>query len=115
MRVSTRVDETPGAPQERLAVSSFTGQGLDILLQTVEHQLNQVGQDRLPPLARCQAHMKKAEASLKLAHEHAMEGEPTEIVVLELRAALDAMGEMTGAIHTEDLLDRVFSRFCIGK
>jgi len=115
LRVSTRVDETPGAPQERLAVSSFTGQGLDILLQTVEHQLNQAGQDRLPPLARCQAHMKKAEASLKLAHEHAMEGEPTEIVVLELRAALDAMGEMTGAIHTEDLLDRVFSRFCIGK
>jgi tRNA modification GTPase len=38
-----------------------------------------------------------------------------ELIALELRAALAQIGEMTGTIVTNDLLDRVFSRFCIGK
>jgi tRNA modification GTPase len=41
--------------------------------------------------------------------------EPPELVALELRAALDELGAMTGAVYTDDLLDRIFSRFCIGK
>ena len=32
-----------------------------------------------------------------------------------VRGALDQLGEMVGAIYTDDLLDRIFSRFCIGK
>ena len=38
-----------------------------------------------------------------------------ELLALELRVALDQIGEMTGTIYTNDLLDRVFGRFCIGK
>lgn len=38
-----------------------------------------------------------------------------EIVALELREALDAIGEVTGRTLGEDLLERIFSRFCIGK
>ncbi len=41
--------------------------------------------------------------------------EPPELLALELREALHQLGEMVGAVHTEDLLDRIFSRFCIGK
>ena len=33
----------------------------------------------------------------------------------DLRRAADALGEITGAISTEDILDRIFSEFCIGK
>jgi len=36
-------------------------------------------------------------------------------VALELRDALQQLGEMVGAVYTDDLLDRIFSRFCIGK
>ncbi len=36
-------------------------------------------------------------------------------MALELRGALEELGAMTGAIYTDDLLDRIFSRFCIGK
>jgi tRNA modification GTPase len=36
-------------------------------------------------------------------------------VALALRGALDQLGEMVGAVYTNDLLDRIFSRFCIGK
>ena len=38
-----------------------------------------------------------------------------ELLALELRGALDQLGEMVGAVYTDDLLDRIFSRFCIGK
>jgi len=36
-------------------------------------------------------------------------------VALELRHALDALGEIAGTISSDDLLGRIFSRFCIGK
>ena len=38
-----------------------------------------------------------------------------ELVAAELRAAIDELGQVVGAVYTDDLLDRIFSRFCIGK
>jgi tRNA modification GTPase len=38
-----------------------------------------------------------------------------ELIALELRLALDELGKVAGAVYTDDILDRVFSRFCIGK
>ena len=38
-----------------------------------------------------------------------------ELVAEELRAAHDALGEITGAFTADDLLGAIFSRFCIGK
>jgi tRNA modification GTPase len=40
---------------------------------------------------------------------------PLEIVAIEMRDALDKLGEITGTVTTEDILDRIFSQFCIGK
>lgn len=41
--------------------------------------------------------------------------QPLEIVALELRDGLDRLGEIVGAVTTEDILNRIFSNFCIGK
>ena len=49
------------------------------------------------------------------ASEVATQGAPGEIVALELREALAAVGEVTGRQVGEDLLERIFARFCIGK
>jgi tRNA modification GTPase len=72
-----------------------------------------------PPLApsqsRCRHHVEAALDRLRAAHRHAVFDDPPELLALALRQALDQLGEMTGAIHTNDLLDRIFSRFCIGK
>jgi tRNA modification GTPase len=38
-----------------------------------------------------------------------------EVVALELRSAVNAVGEVVGKTTTEDLLDAIFSQFCIGK
>jgi tRNA modification GTPase len=37
------------------------------------------------------------------------------LVASELRLALQELGKVTGAVYTDDVLDRIFSRFCIGK
>jgi tRNA modification GTPase len=38
-----------------------------------------------------------------------------ELVAAELRAAWTELGTVIGTVYTDDLLDRIFSRFCIGK
>jgi tRNA modification GTPase len=57
----------------------------------------------------------RARAGLERAATAASAGAPGEIVALELRESLAAIGEVTGSAVGEDLLERIFSRFCIGK
>lgn len=69
-------------------------------------------------------------AAINTRHRHALQqsldylhaariallaGESPEFVDVELRAALDALGSITGRIDTEDILTRVFATFCLGK
>ena len=66
--------------------------------------------------ARCTGSLRAAARSLQaavaLVDEQAA-GE--ELIAAELRSALDALGEVVGAVFADDVLDRVFGRFCIGK
>ena len=41
--------------------------------------------------------------------------QPIEITAIDLREALDRLGEIVGAVTTDDILNRIFSDFCIGK
>ena len=52
--------------------------------------------------------------SLQRARDVAQTGQE-ELVAAEVRVALDELGKVVGAVYTDDLLDRIFSRFCIGK
>ena len=98
-----------------ILVSSQTGEGVQTLLSRIGDQLAADAESRIPPLGRCQTHLEQADGALVRAHRHALEDDPVELLVLEIRSALDVLGEMTGAVYTNDLLDRVFTRFCIGK
>ena len=68
-----------------------------------------------PSLSRCRHHVGACLDHLRQAHAVVLYEEPPELLALELRGALDQLGEMVGAVYTDDLLDRIFSRFCIGK
>ena len=68
-----------------------------------------------PSQSRCRHHVAVCLDHLRAAHDHVAKNDPPELAAAALRAALDQLGEMTGAIYTNDLLDRIFSRFCIGK
>lgn len=53
--------------------------------------------------------------SLARAADTLLSGQPIEITAIEMREALDCLGEIVGAVTTEDILERIFSQFCIGK
>jgi tRNA modification GTPase len=59
--------------------------------------------------------LKRTASSLGLALETLESGKSGEFVAVDLRAGLDALGEIIGATSTDDILDSIFSRFCIGK
>ena len=57
----------------------------------------------------------RAEEALGSASATLLAGGGEELVALELRLAIDELGKVVGAVVTDDILDRIFQRFCIGK
>ncbi|HVS38244.1 MAG TPA: tRNA modification GTPase [Gemmataceae bacterium] len=103
-------------PAEMLAVSAVAGQGLDALRAALAERVRSRPQPALASsLSRCRGHVEACLACLRRAHALVLYEDPTELLALELRGALEQLGEMVGAVYTDDLLDRIFSRFCIGK
>ncbi|MBI1360222.1 MAG: tRNA uridine-5-carboxymethylaminomethyl(34) synthesis GTPase MnmE [Alphaproteobacteria bacterium] len=107
-----------GADGDTFAISVLTGAGVDAL----EKRLAEVVRERLSsdeaPLITRARHRELVEAAL--AHvERALEGARigvgAELVSEDLRMAARSLGRITGTVDVEDLLDRIFSSFCIGK
>ena len=59
--------------------------------------------------------LRRALESLERARKEFEEGISGEYFAIDLNAALAAVGEVIGTVDTEDILDSVFSQFCIGK
>ena len=64
---------------------------------------------------RCRESLRSVHDSLQNALHAVVAEAGDELVAAELRVALDHLGQIVGSIYTDDILDRVFSRFCIGK
>jgi tRNA modification GTPase len=110
------VSDTVSGPP-RVLVSARTGLGLDVLrahlkqamgFQAVEAGTISARARHLEALSRAKRHV--AEAARLLAERRG-----GELVAEELREAQEALGEITGAVSSEDLLGRIFGSFCIGK
>src|SRR5262249_54039365 len=114
VRIATKCDII-APPDGVLATSSITGAGLDELRSLLADHARRREPPLAPSLSRCRHHVDAALDSLRRAHQASLFDDPPEVLALELRGALDQLGAMTGAVHTDDLLDRIFSRFCIGK
>jgi len=65
--------------------------------------------------ARHQACLQSAKQLLVAGRRSLQDGTSPEFISIELRGALDAVGEVIGKLDTEDLLGKIFSEFCIGK
>ena len=103
-------------PATGLTASAFAPDGLIALLAFLTSSAAAFARPALAPSqSRCRHHIDAALADLRTAHNHAVFGDPPELLALALRQALDQIGAMAGSIYTNDLLDRIFSRFCIGK
>jgi tRNA modification GTPase len=106
----------PPPHADALLVSSLTGAGWEALRGELRSRLGAAAGE-IPALTHTR-HAQALEhvvASLTRGDDARRSGLSDEAVLLDLRDALDALGEITGEIATEDLYDRIFATFCIGK
>jgi tRNA modification GTPase len=110
--LTSQTPATPGIP-----TSSLTGQGLDELRSALATKLSaRMSGEVVPATAlRCRDSLTRAATAIDRARHAAAAGAGEEFVAAELWLALDELGQIVGAVYTDDMLDRLFSRFCIGK
>lgn len=120
--VANKVDLLPcdgHLPAAALRVSSKTGGGFPELVEAMVRETCgshlSAGQSLASVNARHKTLLESAASSLKAAAALLESGAPPEIPAIELRAALDAVGRITGSADTEEILGEIFGRFCIGK
>ncbi len=111
-----RVSESIETNTPILACSVIAPGGTDSLLAALADRIKTLVRPALAPSqSRCRHHVAACAGHLSAAREHTAGNDSPEHTAAALRAALDQLGEVTGAVYTNDLLDRIFSRFCIGK
>lgn len=111
--------EQADPPSHVLHVSARTGEGLeevrDRLRALVLRSDFEAGESAVATRLRHQASLLAARDALERAETSVAARLSGEFVAVDLRAAVEALGEITGATATEDVLDRIFREFCIGK
>ena len=106
-------------PREAILLSAKTGAGLDELEKKIESALLADVTDETETVltinARQDATLQRAAQALDRALEALRNSTGLEIVSLELRDALHELAEVIGETDNEDILNRLFQNFCIGK
>ena len=98
--------------------SALTGAGVAALRSAIAQKLrsNEAAEGALSATgARCRSSLARASAALASAAKLIAQGGGDELVAFDLRIAVDELGQIVGAVVTDDILDRIFRRFCIGK
>ena len=100
-----------------IPICAKTGDGLDLLSDTIEMMFqNQIPCDgsMLTNARQYDAIRRAYEAMLRVA-KGMRSGLTPDAVLTDVECAMEAMGEVTGAIVREDITSRIFERFCVGK
>jgi tRNA modification GTPase len=96
--------------------SSISGLGLPELRRAIYDCVADDSRNAVTSTAlRCHESLRLARTSLDQARLAARDSLGEELVAAELRVVLEALGLVVGEVYTDDILDRIFSRFCIGK
>lgn len=115
LRVWNKRDLAPSPDADRLALSTQTGAGIDGLLRTITERVaaRLAGDAGRPVLTQA-----RYRSALEACLEHLRRADAArlpELTAEDVRLAVRAIGQITGAVDVEAILDVVFSRFCIGK
>ena len=114
-RVRNKIDAGGAAGDADFAISALTGEGVDRLLAALGAWVKAdlaPAESALITRARHRAALTEARAHLIAS---SASGAPPEIMAEELRLSARALGRISGRVDVEDLLDAIFSSFCIGK
>jgi tRNA modification GTPase len=105
--------------RELLWISAKTGDGLaafrDAVHSAVSRSAGECHTDTILTNLRHKIALERAFSSLRTAEQGLSGGLSPEFIAFDLREALGTLGEITGQTITEEVLDRIFSTFCIGK
>jgi tRNA modification GTPase len=120
--VWSRIDLAPQAPPPAsfLPVSARTGEGVVSLCRVIVERVLQgasppaTGEPVIDSLRQRQL-LEQAAAALASFRDAAARSLPLDLLAVDLREAVDALGEITGEVTSQDVLDSIFSRFCVGK
>jgi tRNA modification GTPase len=118
--VLTKIDGLRATDFASAAVetSSLTGEGMAALRRAIFDVLGTLAAEEgcvAGTALRCRESVRRAADSLAHARQAAEDQRGEELVAAEIRLALDELGQVLGAVYTDDVLERIFSRFCIGK
>jgi tRNA modification GTPase len=99
--------------------SVFEPESIRLLTEAIREWAHhrQAGDAQVVPLtaSRCVASLQAASHAIQLAKDALLRSVGDEVIASEIRVALDEIGMVAGTVYTDDILDALFSRFCIGK
>jgi tRNA modification GTPase len=117
LKVGTKADMGGHRTECDLMIAAATGQGLpDLIARLEEEAASLMGQgDAVITRERHRKALDRAQGCLIRARDMLASRGPLELAAEEVRLSARAIGEITGRVDVEDVLDRLFSSFCIGK
>lgn len=105
--------------RDQLACSVVSDEGINELAAAIAMRLADSTVQQASSLTlttnRCAESLRLASSSLGRAQLQVQQEAGEELIAAEVREALHALGQVVGAVYTDDILDRIFSQFCIGK
>jgi tRNA modification GTPase len=114
LRIVNKIDLGGTVPDDAIGVSALTGAGMPRLRACLDAAAAELTASAgPPPLTRHRHRAALAEAETRL--RAALQAPLPELQAEDLRLALRAFGRVTGSVGVEDILDTLFSSFCIGK
>jgi tRNA modification GTPase len=116
---TVRVNQDEDQLADILSISCLTGSGVDQLsarlVAIIRESMPDLTSGLVVTSARHKQKLERAHKQMKLVGKLLKQGESPELVVFELQFAVTALDELTGRIYNDEVLDRIFSKFCIGK
>lgn len=103
-----------------LEISAIKNQGIDemeeeIYNHIIEENVEDSSQKVTITNIRHKSALEKTKQSIENIFETIENGLPMDLMAVDIKGALDSLSEVTGEISSEDLLDHIFSNFCVGK
>ena len=114
----SRAQQVCGVAGPVVAVSATSGEGIDILEDTILEQLGVSHAAGLTPFSARERHVRclqSAAETLQIGVERFEHNQAGELLAEDLRSVHHQLGEITGTFGADDLLGEIFSSFCIGK